>query len=98
MDIQKLFNLEYAYKPYRKDSGELNDGTFFMIDINIEPLIMELGKLPSKKMIIGKEVKFLVEDLDNDEEVAYIGLVKDYRFKDDYKKNIVVSLKDCKRK
>jgi len=42
-------------------------------------------------------VRFKAEDLDNDEEVDYIGCIKNYKFKDDFKKQIIVFLKECKK-
>jgi len=37
MDIQRLFDSGMATCPTRKPNGDLNDGTFFEIEISIYP-------------------------------------------------------------
>jgi hypothetical protein len=49
--------------------------------------------------MVGQIVEFSAEDIDNDDEICYlVGEIKDYKFKNDFKKAIRVFLKDCRRK
>jgi len=84
-------------KPSRKIGGLLNDGSYFELGISLKNWKPD-NNIPKKKDIVGSDIKFDYDDLDNDTWECYIGTIQGYRFIDSYKNDLILEIGNCKKK
>lgn len=86
----------FVDKPNKRKGGQLNDGTYFEIGVSLINW-KQNNNIPKKKDIIGIELEFDYDDIDNDSFDSYIGCIKDYRFIDSYKKDLILQIENCRK-